>query len=78
MKRKMENQQTPKEEKPIQINFVQQLPKEETVKQEIKIEKEPEIIPEPVKAEEVVQPEPEPEIKQTKNNVTVIDRLFPF
>jgi len=72
MKRKMENQKPSKEEKPVQINFIQQLPKEEPVNQDI----EPEIVPEPAKVEEVIQPEQQ--VKPTRNNVTVIDRLFPF
>lgn len=68
----MENQKPSKEEKPVQINFIQQLPKEEPVNQDI----EPEIVPEPAKVEEVIQPEQQ--VKPTRNNVTVIDRLFPF
>ena len=82
MKRKMENQQTPKEEKPVQINFVQQLPKEEPVKPILKvedpkpaIEEDENVIDVSMNAQTFTE---EPQKKPTRNNVTVIDRLFPF
>lgn len=72
----MENQVTSKEVKTVQVNFVQQLPKEEPVKPVLKVED-----PKPTIGEEEVvdlpmniQEQPAP----TRNNVTVIDRLFPF